>query len=309
MQNNVANSERRCDVSIILIGLNARRYVVECIESILAGHWRKVSFETIYIDNGSRDDSVVAVEQQFADKVRICANPENIGFCPAANQGASIARGEYLYFINDDTLVVDDAIALTVEYIKANPSIGTVGSRLVFPDKTDQYSGRMFPDIYSSILGRRSFLTKLFPNIRPVSNYLCKEQLAEGSPFEVDWVSAAGQVVSAKDFASVNGYAEDYYYWHEAVFCHRLKQTGKKVVLHPGSVVIHYEGKGSGPRPIKAQRFHIVDFHVGAYRAYCEWYSLSRLSLTKLFVGSALFFRGSCLFVIAHIRSLFSKSS
>jgi len=163
----------------------------------------------------------------------------------------------------------------------------------------------MFPNVYSSILGRRSWLTKFFPDIRPVTDYLCSKQLAQNEPFEVDWVSAAGQVVRAKDFAKIGGYAEDYYYWHEAVFCHRLKEVGKRIILHPRSVIVHYEGKGSGPRPLKAQRFHIKDFHIGAYRAYCEWHALPTFSPTKAFVATSLALRGTALFTIAHFKAIF----
>jgi len=293
------------DVSVILIGLNARKFVVECIHSLVNAQWNSIRYELIYIDNGSSDDSVAAVTDQFNEQVNLIANPTNIGFCPAANQGAEIAKGEYLYFINDDTLVKGAAIALTVDYMREHPNVGTVGSRLIFPDGGEQYSGRMFPNIYSSILGRRSWLTKFLPNIKPVTDYLCSDKLAKNEPFEVDWVSAAGQVVRATDFSKVGGYAEDYYYWHEAVFCHRLKKINKRIVLHPQSVIIHYEGKGSGPRPLKAQRFHIKNFHIGAYRAYCEWHSLPTLSPTKLFVAGSLALRGSALFALAHLRVMF----
>jgi GT2 family glycosyltransferase len=291
------------DVAVILIGLNAKRYVLECLESIFEATWRQVTYEVIYIDNGSKDGSAEAVSDKFGESVTLIANNTNLGFCPAGNQGARIANSRYLYFINDDTLVVDDAIAITVEYMDKNTDVGTVGSRLVFPDGKEQYSGRKFPNIYSSIFGRRSVLTRVFPNFKPVTDYLCKEQLEIGEPFEVDWVSAAGQVVKKDEFFAVGGFAEDYYYWHEAVFCHRLSQTGKKIVLDPRSKIIHYEGKGSGPRPLAAQRFHIVDFHVGAFRAYCERYNLPFLSITRAFTAAALACRGAALLLLAYLKS------
>ncbi|MGQ8367336.1 glycosyltransferase family 2 protein [Glaciecola sp. 1036] len=293
----------KTDVAVILIGLNAKRYVLECLESIFDATWRDVTYEVIYIDNGSKDGSADAVKEQFGDSVNLIANDTNLGFCPAGNQGARLANSRYLYFINDDTLVVDDAIALTVEYMDEHDDVGTVGSRLVFPDGEEQYSGRRFPNIYSSIFGRRSFLTRIFPNFKPVTDYLCKEQLEKGEPFEVDWVSAAGQVVKKDDFLSVGGFAEDYYYWHEAVFCHRLSLAGKKIILDPRSKIIHYEGKGSGPRPLAVQRFHIIDFHKGAFRAYCERYNLPFFSITRVLTATALSCRGAALLSMAYLKS------
>lgn len=293
------------DVAVILIGLNAKQYVIECIVSLQNASWREVTYDIIYIDNGSSDGSAAAVESQFGDGVRVIANPMNLGFCPAANQGARVANARYCYFINDDTLAVDDAIATTVEYMDEHPDVGTVGSRLVFPDGSEQYSGRKFPNLYSAVFGRRSFLTRFMPNIKPVSDYLCKNDLAKGDPFDVDWVSAAAQLVRTDEFLSLDGYAEDYYYWHEAVFCHRMFQTGKRIVLIPASTIIHYEGKGSGARPIKSQRFHITDFHRGAFRAYCERHDIVTWSPHAIIVGASLATRGALLLIIAHMRELF----
>lgn len=296
-------SEESIDVAIIIVGLNAKQHVLNCIESIREATWRNVTYEVIYIDNGSTDDSVAAVQNQFGSFVLVIKNERNIGYCPAANQGAKSASSRHLYFINDDTLVQDDAIALLVEYLDQHPEAGTVGSRLLYPDGSEQYSGRKFPNLKNAIFGRRSFLTKLFPGLRSVKDYLCKEQLDGDEPFEVDWVSAAGQIVSADDFDNVGGFAEDYYYWHEAVFCHRLSVAGKTIVLHPLSKVIHYEGFGSGPRNLKAQRFHIKDFHKGAYRAYGEYHELSKWSVSWMLVGLGLAARATALLVGAHLRA------
>lgn len=296
-----------CDVSIVIVGLNAKKHVLECIKSIQNAVWRDVSYETIYVDNGSKDGSVSAVGDEYGESVTVLANDTNVGYCPAANQGARIGKGRYLYFINDDTIVIDDAIALTVEYMDVHPEVGTVGSRLVYPDGAEQYSGRRFPGFVNAIFGRRSFLTKVFPGFKGVKDYLYVENLKADDPFEVDWVSAAGQCVGTEDFFSVGGYAEDYYYWHEAVFCRRLIGKGKSVILHPCSKVIHYEGQGSGPRPIKSQRFHIIDFHKGAFRAFREWHGLSPLNPLLLVVGAALWTRASVLFVAAHARAILAN--
>ncbi len=295
--------ETNCDVSIVIVGLNAKKHVLECIASIQAAVWREITYETIYIDNGSTDGSVAAVRELFGETVVLLENETNVGYCPAANQGARVASGRYFYFINDDTLVIDDAIALTVEYMDKNPEVGTVGSRLIYPDGAEQYSGRRFPGFVNAIFGRRSFLTKIFPGFKGVKDYLYVENLKHDDPFEVDWVSAAGQCVGREDFFAIGGYAEDYYYWHEAVFCRRLIRIDKTIVLHPCSKVIHYEGQGSGPRPIKAQRFHILNFHKGAYRAFREWHGLSTFNPMMLVVGTALGTRASLLFIAAHARA------
>jgi N-acetylglucosaminyl-diphospho-decaprenol L-rhamnosyltransferase len=291
------------DVAVIIVGLNARDFVRGCVESLLAAPWRQRRFEIIYVDNGSRDDTIAMLTSGFP-QVRIIANPTNLGFCKAANQGGRASQARYFYFINDDTLLVDDAIAMLVDYMDCTPDAGTVGSRLLYPDGTEQWSGRRFPSMMNAIFGRRTFLTKFFPNAPLVRNYLCKDELQGTAPFEVDWVSAAGQIVRPDAFFAVGGFAEDYYYWHEAVFCDRIRRHGQRVLLHPLSKIIHYEGKGSGARPYKTQKFHILDFHRGAYRCYCEHHRLGAFHPLRWITAAALASRAAVLLAISRVRTL-----
>ena len=284
------------DVSVVLVGLNARDFVLGCLQTLRDAVWRDVSHEVIYVDNGSSDGSADAVRDAYPE-VQVIANETNVGFCPAANQGATESNGRYYYFIIDYTEVVEYAISLLVEYMDANPDVGTCGSRLLFPDGSEQYSGRKFPTAWRAIFGRRSFLSRHLPNVSPVRDYLCKDELRNGEPFAVDWVSAAGQIVAPQAFDAVGGFAEDYYYWHEAIFCHRLVQQGYRVVLHPQSRVIHYEGHGSGKRTAKVRRFHVVNFHHGAYRCYREYYGLRWFNPLRWVVATSLAARGFILWL------------
>jgi hypothetical protein len=179
-----------------------------------------------------------------------------------------------------------------------DPDIGTIGSRLFYPDGREQWSGRRFPSLFNAFLGRRSWLTRWFPNARPVREYLCADELRGEEPFAADWVSAAGQIVSRAAFDAVGGLAEDYYYWHEAVFCDRIRKAGKRVLLDPRSHVIHFEGKGSGVRTFATQRFHIVDFHRGAFRCYCEHHGIGPWNPRRWIAAAGLTTRA--LLLLAH---------
>jgi GT2 family glycosyltransferase len=296
-------SRPACDVAIVIVGLNARTYVCGLLESLLHATWRQVTYETIYVDNGSTDDTVAQLRSQYP-WVHLIANSHNAGFCRAANQGARQAHSRYLYFINDDTLVLEDAIALLVDFMDAHSEVATAGSRLLYPNGAEQYSGRRFPTLLSGFMGRTSPLTRLFPKAPWVRRYLCKDELALGQPFRVDWLSAAGLIFRPSDFWAVGGFAEDYYYWHEAVICDRLARNGRLIVLHPESKVVHYEGKGSGARPYLTQKFHILDFHRGAYRCYCEHNHLSRVHPFRWAVGVLLASRAALKLAAARLKSL-----
>ncbi len=282
------------DIAVIIVGLNASPYLKACLESLGHSEWRHWTHEVIYVDNGSTDDTLAMMAANFPT-VRVLANATNLGFCKASNLGAAMARSRYYFFLNDDTVLRKDSIGLLAEALENIPEVGVIASRLVFPDLTEQYSGRRFPSIANGILGRRSFLTRIFPNSRPVSDYLYKQQLNNHDPFPAEWVSAAAMMVSKETFEMVGGFAEDYYYWHEAVICDRVRRKGKQVYLHPRSIIIHHEGKGSGARPYATRKWHILDFHRAAYRCYCEHYGLKWFSLRRWFAALALTIRAASL--------------
>lgn len=290
------------DVAFIAPGVNAKRYVRECMRSLRDCDWGPYSHEIIYCDNGSTDGTLEMMADEFPE-VAVMANGKNLGYCVACNLGARRANSRYYFFANDDIVVPDGAIATLIQYMDQHAEVATAGARLVFPDGSEQWSGRLFPGMAGSIFSRRGRLTRLFPNLRTVREYLCKDGVEKGEPFEVDWVSAAGQIVRPEHFWEVGGFAEDYYYWHELLLCRRFKEKGHKVILHPKSIIVHYEGVGSGPRPFHRERFHIVDFHRGAYRAYKEINDLRWFSPASLFAAVALSARAVVMFIAAAIRA------
>ena len=231
---------------MILVGRDSAFYLEQALRSLPAADWGQHTYEIIYVDNGSKDRTRTMLQDDFPG-VQTILNAGNLGFCKAANQGAGIANSRYLFFLNDDTIVLDAAIRRLAEFLDQADEASVVGSRLLYPDGSEQYSGRTFPTLLNGIFGRRSALSRLFPNAKAVRRYLFKDQLAGDAPFEVDWVSAAAMMIRSEVFLKLGGFAEDYYYFHECVISDRLQRAGYKTYLHPDSRIIHYEGFGSGP--------------------------------------------------------------
>jgi len=295
----------KVDVGIVIVGLNARDFVRQCVESLMRAEWRACTYEVGYVDNGSTDGTPQMLRERFP-AVKVLANEKNLGFCKAANQGTCAVDARYYFFLNDDTIVLDDAICTLVEWMDTEPRVGISASRLFYPDMREQYSGRSFPSPVNAIFGRRSVLSRLFPNSAILKRYLKSDHLAAGTPFPVDWVSAAAMMVRATTFEELGGLCEEFYYWHEAVFCDRAHKRGWKVMLHPKSRIIHYEGFGSGKRPYAVRKWHIIDFHKAAYRCYCEHYELSRFSLLRVVAAVGLGMRATSLLLANRLSTLVS---
>ena len=293
--------EPTVDVSLIPISLNSSGFLRDCIRSIDAATWRNVTYEIVVVDNGSSDGTVAMVQQEFPH-VRLMANPTNVGYCKAGNQGAAIARGRHLVFLNDDTLMIDDAIASLVEWADAHDA-AMIGSRLLNTDGTDQFSsGRAFTTAAAAFFGRKSVLTRLFPNAKWARGYLMSDLVDSQEPYEVDWLSAAAMMVRKDVHDRIGGLAEDYYYFHEQIYCQRVKAAGGTIYLHPQSKIIHHEGAGSGVRTRRVRRRHIVAFHKAASRWFCHHHAFGPLHPMRYVVSAALGLRASLLVAIDALK-------
>lgn len=260
------------DLSIIIVNYNASWYLNRCLASIFL-HPPQVIFEVIVIDNNSRDDSVRWVRQKYP-QVRLFLNEANVGFAKANNQGFTLAQGRYYLCLNNDTLVLPGALDALVSFLDHNPPVGAVGSKILNPDLSNQGTARRFPTPYSGLFGRKSLLTKWFPNNRFSRRYLMNDQWSATTPYDVDWLSTASMLIRKTVIEQVGGMDESFFYWVDAEWCFRIKKSGWQIKSLPQSVVIHEEEKGSGYRNKSMRNKIIVDFHRGVFKLYKKHYDL-----------------------------------
>ena len=293
---------RPIDVSAIVISLNSKRFMRGCLDTLLEAPWRSVTYEIIVADNGSTDGTLEMLAELYPN-VRVLAIGKNIGFCPAGNLAAREASGRYLLFLNDDILIQEDAVSKLVEWMDAHAGAGMIGSRLLNTDGTDQFSsGRTFPNPMNALFGRKSFLTRLFPNAPWARRYLLSDRVNAAEPYMVDWLSAAAMMISRDAFRDSGELAEDFYYFHEMIICSRCQKAGYTIWLHPESKIIHYEGAGSGVRTKRVRRKHIQGFHLAAYRWYCLHHGLGSFSPLRLLVAAVLAGRATALIIADGLR-------
>lgn len=296
------------DISVVVVGMNTRQLVVNCLQALRDADWGEFTREVIFVDNASKDDSVAAARRDFPE-AQVIANAANVHFCPAANQGSKLSQGRYILHLNNDTEVDPDAVLRMVRFMEAQPEAAVAGCRLLNPDRTDQWSARRFPEWYNAILGRRSLLSRLVPNSSLVRRYLFKDELTQGKPFVVDWTGTPCLLVRRDAFFSVGGFPEDFYYWHESVFCFRLFERGLSTWIVPSAQVRHFEGQGGGKRPYSVRRWHIIDFSRGAYRFHCERYGLSPWNPLSWVTAASLWGRAAALLTVLWVRARMERSA
>jgi GT2 family glycosyltransferase len=119
-------------VSVIVLTYNGRQWLRGCLDG-LAGQRGAPPFETIVVDNASSDGSAAYVRERHPE-VRVHESPANLGFAEGNNEGARIARGRLLVFLNNDTVPEPDWLARLEAGLSARPDVALATSRIVSMD-------------------------------------------------------------------------------------------------------------------------------------------------------------------------------
>ena len=141
------------DVSIIIVNYNTRELLRNCLESIYQ-HTININFEVIVSDNGSQDGSVEMIKKDFSQVILI-ENNANLGFGTANNRGLAIAKGKYIFYLNSDTVLLNNAVKLFYDYWENSPdkeSIGALGCNLQDGEGNVTHSWANFPDCNTAII-------------------------------------------------------------------------------------------------------------------------------------------------------------
>lgn len=217
-------------VSIVIPVYNQIAYTYACLVSILE-HTKDVSYEVIIADDVSTDATEHLAE--FADGLVICRNTTNQGFLRNCNQAASHARGTYVMFLNNDTQVTEGWLGSLVSLIESDPSIGMVGSKLVYPDGRLQEAGGI---IWSDGSGWN--YGRLDDPDKAEYNYVK----------DVDYISGAAILLSRQLWEQIGGFDDRYApaYCEDSDLAFAVRKAGYRVVYQPLSKVIHFEGISNG---------------------------------------------------------------
>jgi N-acetylglucosaminyl-diphospho-decaprenol L-rhamnosyltransferase len=238
--------------SVVIVNYASWPFTLRCLESLYSTHYR--DFEAIIVDN----DTLEPPELLFP--ARLIRNAENIGFARACNQGIAASTGALVVLINPDTIVNVDFFERVEEFFENNRSVGVVGPRIVDPGGNLQLSARKDISMVSGLLGRTSFLTRLFPESSLVRSQF---PAVTGSirPIAVDWVSGACMVVRRQLLDAIGPLDERFFmYFEDADLCRRARETGWAICYLPGIEVVHRVG-GSSQRRSRA----IWDLHKSAF--------------------------------------------
>ncbi len=219
------------DCSIIIPVWNNLPLTMQCMTA-LAEVTQGASYEVIVVDNHSTDETPAFLAGLGGD-VKIITNDENLGFAKACNQGAQAAKGEYLVFLNNDTIPQAGWLSALVDEVKTHSDVAVVGSKLLYEDKTVQHAGVAFS---------REFLMPyhMYAGVPADAPFVSRRR-------ELQCVTAACMLIRRQVFAQVGGFDEGYKNGFEDVdLCLKIGEKNWKIVYQPHSTVIHLESRTPG---------------------------------------------------------------
>ncbi len=241
------------EVSVVIVTYNSAGVIRSCLETIPEA-LREHSYEVVVVDNASVDATRTVVRDAG---VRLVACERNAGFAAGNNRGMDVARGAYVLLLNPDTSARPRSLDALVDVLATDPSVGVAAPRLLNVDGTDQQTARRFPTPAAAVLGRRSFVSRWFPQNPWTSAYLVQSHANSSESFEVDWVSGACLMTRRDVLNAVGGLDESFFmYWEDADWCRRVKAAGWSVVCVGGANVVHDEGARRSVSQAQVWQFH-----------------------------------------------------
>lgn len=225
------------DVSIIFVNYNTTKLLKECLES-LKEQTVGINYEVIIVDNDSNAENKEGLKE-LSDVYKVVLSDENLGFGRANNLGATYASGKYLFLLNTDTVIVNNAIKILFDYIESNPECGVAGGNMLDNDLKPYHSYlRFLPSIKAMI--KDEILPSKLSYYHNLDNY---NYNTTGLPLEVGYVTGAAFMIRKELFDKVGGFDKDFFlYCEECELCARVKKAGYKMINVPQANIIHYEG-------------------------------------------------------------------
>ncbi len=222
----ISKTDQLC--SIIIINFNGKKWLKDCFDSVYRQTYQ--NFEIIFIDNASTDDSIDFVRSNYP-KVKIIQNNKNIGFGRANNLGVKKAKGEVIFFLNNDTVINKDILQKLIIF-KTKNNLDIVGPKILNYEGKNMHLDKKRTIDYTGYLGYGS---------------------------RTFYIDGCALMINKKDFKNLGGFDEKYFIYSEEIdLCWRAHLYGLKVEVCNTTSIRHYTGATGGSTNFKRRGEYIV---------------------------------------------------
>ncbi|MDQ5985428.1 MAG: hypothetical protein CSYNP_01138 [Syntrophus sp. SKADARSKE-3] len=264
------------DLSIIIVNYNTKALLWDSIDSIIE-NTKGLEYEILVIDNGSTDGSQDMIRERYPHII-LHDNKENVGFSKANNQGYRMSRGNYLLFLNSDTIIVNSAIKTMINYLMDHSEVGIVGPKIYNAEKQPSRSFMRFLDAKVLFLGTK-YLSWCINTAKYRLHYDTYDYTTTQN---VPWLSGACLMIPRNVFEEVGCFDEGYFlYLEDMDLCMQVKKKGYANIFLPSAEIIHLFGGST-----KHQKTQVNKIYKDSARHYFRKnFSVIQYLLARLYYG------------------------
>lgn len=240
-------TKTKTDISVIIVSYNVRFYLEQCLRSVFAAG-QGLRIEVLVVDNASPDNTPAYLSERFPKAawpdLRLIDAKENLGFGRANNLALAQARGEYILFLNPDTLLGENTLHEALTFARQHPDLGALGTRML------NDNGRFAPESHRGIptpwvsFCKMSGLASLFPKSRRFGRYYMR-YLDEDRAAPIEVVSGAFMLIPKAALDETGSFDETFFMYGEDIdLSFRLLKSGRQNYYIP-STILHYKGEST----------------------------------------------------------------
>lgn len=225
------------EVSVIIVNYNTSKMVLDAIDSIYK-QTTNVEYEIIVVDNYSETNDKETLKDSHQN-FKYIELQENIGFGRANNIGINNATGKYIFLLNPDTILVNNAIKILADYLDSNADVAVCGANLYSTDMVPIHSfQRCLP---SPICDLNLMLNNVIFKLKYQDSYTHN---FTHKPLEVGYITGADMMIRKSVIEKTDAFDPDFFmYYEETELTFRIHKAGYKSVSIPDAKIIHLEGQ------------------------------------------------------------------
>ena len=221
------------DLSIITVNYNGLKDTCELIES-LQKYILSLSYEIIVVDNASKANEAVILEEKYPHITAI-RSEKNLGFSGGNNLGIRKAKGKYIFLLNNDTFIEENAFNYLIERLNSSPKIGAVSPKIkfAFPPRNIQFAGYI---PLTTITLRNDLI-----------GFGEKDNGQYEIPRHTPYCHGAAMMIKKEVIQEVGYMPEIYFlYYEELDWCTQIEKAGYELWYEPHCTVYHKESQSTG---------------------------------------------------------------
>ena len=230
-------------LSVIIVSYNVKYFLEQCLHSVETA-CKNIEAEIIVIDNASTDNSIEYLQPKFSS-IKLIKNELNEGFAKANNKALQLAAGNYILYLNPDTIIAEDTLLNCIHFLDEHINAGAVGVKLI--DGSGNFlpeSKRTFPSLIASFFKMTGVAT-LFPH-SAIFNRYALGNLDENKIHEVDVLPGAFFMSHRNVLLQLNGFDEDFFMYGEDIdLSYRIQQAGYKNFYLGDCSIVHFKGEST----------------------------------------------------------------